>query len=103
MPARAPGLRARASAAPAVALPCPSAQRPEAMAMENPAAIGTTSNPPVVPPCAKSGVANDITDSAINKYFKVLKVRMVFLLTMNCRQWVVDVDLGRKTPSRCAG
>ena len=46
MPARAPGLRARASVAEAVALPWPSPQRPAAMAMPIPAPMGTRLAPP---------------------------------------------------------
>src|SRR5579872_1709828 len=80
MPARAPGLRANASQAWAVALPWPNAHKPEAIAMENPAAKGTISKLPVAPPCASNGVATERTDSAINTYFMVPKIRMVFLL-----------------------
>src|SRR6202521_3791136 len=90
MPGRAAGLRAKPSAAAAVALPCARAQIPEANAMENPAAIATQLTPPAAsPPCAKAGTAKHNSDSTMNR---LLSLRIVFLLlTMNYRQWVVDV------------
>src|SRR3984957_8641136 len=90
MPGRAAGLRAKPSAAAAVALPCARAQMPEANAMENPAAIATQLTPPAAsPPCANTGTAKHNSDSTMNR---LLNLRIVFLLvTMNYRQWVVDV------------
>src|SRR5712671_3080902 len=88
MPGRAAGLRARLSAAEAVALPCAKAQMPEAKAMENPAAIATQLTPPAASPCAKAGTANESTESTINN---LLSLPIVFLLVMKYRQWVVDV------------
>src|SRR5580704_9357121 len=88
MPGRAAGLRAKPSAAAAVALPCARAQMPEAKAMENPAAIATQLTPPAAsPPCANTGTAKHNNDSTMNR---LLNLRIVFLLTMNYRQWVVD-------------
>src|SRR5579864_3480719 len=90
MPGRAAGLRAKPSAAAAVALPCASAQMPEANAMENPAAIATQLTPLAAasPPCANTGTAKHKSDSAMNR---LLNLRIMFLLvTMNYRQWVVD-------------
>src|ERR1700680_4219329 len=89
MPGRAAGLRAKPSAAAAVALPCARAQMPEANAMENPAAIATQLTPPAAsPPCANTGTAKHSNDNTINR---LLNLRIVFLLvTMNYRQWVVD-------------
>jgi hypothetical protein len=88
MPGRAAGLRARLSAAEAVALPCAKAQMPEAKAMENPAAIATQLTPLSPPPCAKAGTAKDSTDNTINNLLSLL---IVFLLVLKYRQWVVDV------------
>src|SRR5580693_1933139 len=91
MPGRAAGLRAKPSAAAAVALPCARAQMSEANAMENPAAIATQFTPPAAasPPCANTGTAKHNSDRTMNR---LLSLRIVFLLvTMNYRQWVVDV------------
>src|SRR5271166_2567500 len=81
MPGRAAGLRARLSAAEAVALPCARAQMPEAKAMENPAAIATQLTPPAAAsPCASAGTANDSMESAMNNLLSLL---IVFLLVSN--------------------
>src|SRR5580704_16065040 len=90
MPGRAAGFRAKLSAAAAVALPCASAQMPEANAMENPAAIATQLTPPAAsPPCANTGTAKHNSDRTMNR---LLSLRIVFFLViMNYRQWVVDV------------
>src|SRR5271170_7466833 len=64
---------------------------PEANAIENPAAIATQLTPldAISPPCANAGAAKDINDNTMNR---LLNLRIVFLLmTMNYRQWVVDV------------
>src|SRR5580692_2484242 len=96
MPGRAAGLRARLSAAEAVALPCAKAQMPEAKAMENPAAMATQLTPLAASPCAKAGTANDSTDSTMNN---LLNLPIVFSPRMKYRQWVVDV-IPLQTPSR---
>src|SRR5580700_9171796 len=98
MPARAAGLRARPSAAAAVALAWAKPQTAEAIAMENPAVMATQLTALAAsPPCAKTGTARNIQASAMNRQ---LSLRIVFLLvSMNCRQWVVDVILVQ-TPSR---
>src|SRR5580700_6159243 len=81
MPGRAAGLRAKPSAAAAVALPCARAQMPEANAMENPAAIATQLTPlEAASPCAKAGTANESTESTINNLLNLL---IVFLLVLN--------------------
>src|SRR5271170_7619804 len=90
MPARAPGLRARASVAEAVALPWPSPQRPAAMAMPTPAPMGTRlAPPPPSVPWANAGVANSSADRVINRY---CSLRIAFLLAFVkiAVQWVVD-------------
>src|SRR5271154_526513 len=88
MPGRAAGLRARLSAAAAVALPCAKAQMPDAKAMENPAAMATQLTPLSAPPCAKAGTANESTDSTINNLLSLL---IGVSPRMKYRQWVVDV------------
>src|SRR5215467_7560570 len=66
IPGRAAGFRASASAAAAVALPCPSAQIPDANAIENPAAIGTQFVAALSPPCANAGTAKHSRDRIRN-------------------------------------
>src|SRR5208283_2956197 len=98
MPGRAAGLRARLSAAEAVALPCARAQMPEAKAMENPAAIATQlTTPPEVPPCAKAGTANESADSTMNN---LLSLPIVFSPRMKYRQLVVDAVPCRRPHAR---
>src|SRR5580698_2926049 len=92
MPARAPGLRAIASAAEPATRPCPRPQRPEAMAMPMPAPMGTQ------PAAAPSGVAASCANAgdAMQRTASVMKIycslRIVFLLASfkMCRQWVVE-------------
>src|SRR5258708_9179183 len=87
MPGRAAGLRARLSAAAAVALPCARAQMPEANAMENPAAIATQLTALAGSPCAKAGTANESTESTMNNLLSLL---ICVAPRMKYRQWVVD-------------
>src|SRR3954452_5280416 len=68
MPARAPGLRARASQAEAVARPWPRPQRPAAIAIPTPAPIGTMLIGWLVADCAYAGIAMNSADSVIEKY-----------------------------------
>src|SRR5215470_7036229 len=90
MPARAPGLRAIASAAEPATRPCPRPQRPEAIAMPIPAPIGTQLGAELPPPvCANAGDAMQSTASVMKIY---CSLRIVFLLASfkMCRQWVVE-------------
>src|SRR6266567_8685729 len=89
IPGRAPGLRARASVAEAVALPWPRPQRPAASAMPRPAAIGTHWLAGLYAvACPKAGVASSIADSVMKKY---CNLRIVLLRSPKVRrQWVVD-------------
>jgi hypothetical protein len=64
-------LRASASADDPATRPCPSPQRPEAMAMPMPAQIGTQLGLPPPVDCAKAGTATSSTDNVMNKYFSV--------------------------------
>jgi hypothetical protein len=67
IPARAPGLRARASTADPTALPCPSPHRPAAIPIPIPAPIGTRLTTPA-PPSATAGMAKQSAASAMNMY-----------------------------------
>src|SRR6202012_5907566 len=89
MPARAPGLRASASAAEPATRPCPRPQRPEAMAMPMPAPMGTQLGAEPSPVCANAGDAMHSTASVMKIY---CSLRIVFLLASlkMCRQWVVE-------------
>src|SRR6185437_14190921 len=75
IPGRAPGFRAIASQEEATARPCPRPQRPEAMAIEIPAAIATMlaweSEDPA--DCAKAGTAMHKTESVI-KAFCIVRI-----------------------------
>src|ERR1700688_2454295 len=97
MPGRAAGFRARLSAADAVALPCASAQIPEAKAIENPAAMATQFVPPAASPCAKTGTANDSTDRTMNSLLNFL---ICVSPRMKYREWVVDAIPCRR-PHAC--
>src|SRR5215831_8416960 len=89
MPGRAPGLRASDSVAEAVALPCPSAHRPDAMAIAKPEVIATQLVPAAAsPPWANTGMAKHMKAITMNTMLSVL--RIVFLL-YDRRQWVVGV------------
>src|SRR3954464_7896607 len=90
MTAAAPGLRAIASAAEATALPCASAQRPEAMAIEKP---DVRVNP--VPSAANVGAAKTNSASTIMKILAFI----VFLLQVNSLQEVVPGGVGTLTVS----
>src|ERR1700704_223269 len=67
MPGRAAGLRAKASAAAAVAFPWASPQMADAMAMENPAAIATQFTAFAASPWANAGTAKHNPDITMNK------------------------------------
>ena len=69
IPGRAPGLRASASVAEAVARPWPRPQSPAASAMPIPAAIGVHGLEVSPAACANAGVARSIAAIAINPYF----------------------------------
>src|SRR5512140_1926884 len=86
MPGRAPGLRASDSVAEAVALACPSPQRPEAIAMAKPEVMATQLVPEAGSPWANTGTATHMKARAMNT--KLIVLRIVFLL-YKCRQWVV--------------
>jgi hypothetical protein len=96
MPGRAAGLRARPSAAAAVAFACANPQTADAIAMENPAVIATQLVPPVAaPPCANTGTAKATNDNAINT---LLNSFILFFSLHELPQEVVDVILVQ-TPS----
>src|SRR5260370_37265095 len=67
MPGRAAGLRARPSAAAAVALACAMPQPADAIAMEKPAVIATQLVTPASPPCANAGTAKQNADKIRNR------------------------------------
>src|SRR3981081_2374007 len=90
MTAAAPGLRGIASAAEATALPCASAQRPDAMAIEKPE---VRVNP--VASAANVGAANTNSTRTIMKSFTF----MVFLLRVKSLQEVVPGGVGTLTVS----
>jgi len=79
IPGRAPGLRANASVAEAVARPCPIPQRPAAIAIPRPAASGTHWLVGPVAACAKAGDANSTAARDINTNFIVLIVLYILL------------------------
>jgi hypothetical protein len=60
-------LRAKPSAAAAVALACANPQTADAIAIENPAVIATQLVGSAAPPWANAGIAKHIADSAMNK------------------------------------
>jgi hypothetical protein len=60
-------LRAKPSAAAAVAFACANPQTADAIAMEKPEVIATQFVPEPAPPCAKAGTANDRTERVMNK------------------------------------
>ena len=100
---RAPGLRATASQEEATARPWPRPQRPEAMAMEIPAAIATMLAWEESPPldCANAGTAMQRTESVIKAFCIV--VRMCdsnASLRSPCSGWLTLTVLA---PSRCRG
>jgi hypothetical protein len=68
MRAAAPGCRAMASTAPAVARPWPSPQRPDAMPIPMPAAITANgpTQPPVPPSAANASPGTERTDHVIS-------------------------------------
>src|SRR3984893_7820034 len=80
MPGRAPGLRASASVAEAVARPCPSPQRPAASPMPIPAAIEVRPMAIPFPPpasCANAGAARNSTPSIVKRIcsFRIVVLR----------------------------
>src|SRR5512146_2207985 len=98
MPGRAAGLRARPSAAAAVAFAWPRPQTAEAIAIAKPEVMATQLvAEAAAPPWAKTGTAKHIMAIAIKTKLSVL--RIVVFSFRNCRQWVVDVILVQ-TPSR---
>jgi hypothetical protein len=68
------------------------------MAIPIPAAMGAQLLPPVVPPCANAGTANESADNARNTFFITPNKLRIVSSPMNCRQLVVDVTV--QTPSR---
>src|SRR5258708_4684016 len=79
-------------------LDCPSAASPAANAIAKAAASGTQLVPATAPvvPCANAGTA--ITDAIIIMNINIPNFRIVFLLNMNYRQWVVDAVLYSRRP-----
>src|ERR1700723_2097014 len=89
IPARAPGLRATASVAEAVARPWPRPQSPAAIPMPIPAAMAVSPAPVDASPVwAKAGPARNSTDSVMKRYCSLRILSPCF--RRNCRQWVVE-------------
>src|SRR5512142_2084316 len=74
MPGRAAGLRARPSAAAAVALACPRPHTAEAMAIAKPEVIATQLVPAGAAPWAKTGTARHMKASAMKTRLRVLRI-----------------------------